>query len=240
MLRMNETAVLAIDKLDLSFAPRRWPFADERRSEIDAHFEALRRRTPALWNGRVLLLSECMLGDCSLRGEFFETDYASFLAWRDWDWPDRTVTNCFAMGALQASDGAFLLGVMGQHTANAGRIYFPAGTPEPEDIRGTAVDLDSNVMREVAEETGLTLGDFTAEGGWCAVLPHPRLCLLKRLRATLPATELRAKILEHLARDAEPEFADIRIVRGRGDLDPMMPPFVVAFLHHAWGAGPKN
>ena len=31
---------------------------------------------------------------------------------------------------------------------------------------------------------------------------------------------LRARILEHLAREREPELADIRIVRGPADLDP--------------------
>jgi hypothetical protein len=235
MLRMNESSVVAIDELDLTFAPQRWPFADARRAEIDAHFAALLRKSTGLWNGRVLLLSECKVEHRTLRGRCFETDYASFIAWRDWGWPDETVTNCFAMGALQAADGAFLVGVMGPHTANAGRIYFPAGTPEPEDIRGSVLDLESNVVREVAEETGLTADDFTAEAGWCAVSENPRLCLMKRLRSGLPAVELRARILDHLAVDPEPEFADIRIIRGQNDLDAMMPHFVVAFLRHVWG-----
>jgi hypothetical protein len=30
-------------------------------------------------------------------------------------------------------------------------------------------------------------------------------------------------------------LADIRIVRGPADLDPMMPPFVTAFLNGVWG-----
>lgn len=231
---MTEMSTVAIDALDLSFAPRPWPFADARRADIEAHFEARRRKTPQLWNGRVLLLSECVLSGRSLRGTFFETDFASFLAWRDWDCPDQTVTNCFAMGALRTKDGAFLVGVMGTHTANPGRIYFPAGTPDPSDIRGAVVDLESNVLRETAEETGLTRGDVEPEAGWCAVLGGARIALFKILHVDRTAVDLRARILDHLAHESEPEFTDIRIVRGLGDLDPNMPVFVTAFLNQAW------
>ena len=56
------------------------------------------------------------------------------IAWRDWGFPDRAVRNCFSAGAIRASDGAFVLGVMGAQTANAGKIYFPAGTPDPSDV----------------------------------------------------------------------------------------------------------
>ena len=97
---------------------------------------------------------------CSSSGErfsasYFETDFASFLAWRDWGFPDKGVFNGFGMGALLSQDGAFALGEMGQHTANAGRIYFPAGTPDLDDVRGEALDIEGSVAREVEEETGL-------------------------------------------------------------------------------------
>ena len=72
---------------------------------------------------------------CS-RGAYLETDFASFLAWRDWGFPDRRCATASRMAALRSADGAFLLGVMGRHTATAGQIYFPAGTPDPTDIVG--------------------------------------------------------------------------------------------------------
>jgi 8-oxo-dGTP pyrophosphatase MutT (NUDIX family) len=231
---MSEPSIVAIDELELSFAPQAWSFADQRRLEIDAYFEARQRKTPELWNGRVLLLSRCVLRERRLSGSFFETDFASFLAWREWGCPDRTVVNCFAMGALRAADGAFLVGVMAAHTANSGRIYFPAGTPDPEDIRGSIVDLEQNVAREVAEETGLTPNDFIPRVGWEAVVEGPRIALFKILDVDAAAVDLRARILDHLAQESAPEFCDIRILRSRNDLDPRMPVFVRAFLDRAW------
>jgi hypothetical protein len=60
------------------------------------------------------------------RNPDFEADFASFLAWRDWGGPDNRV-QLFRLGALRCSDGALVWGEMGQHTSNAGRIYFPSG-----------------------------------------------------------------------------------------------------------------
>jgi hypothetical protein len=54
----------------------------------------------------------------------FETDYASFIAWRNWNCSDPTVDNFFAVAALWAADGAYLIGEMGPYTAGAGRLYF--------------------------------------------------------------------------------------------------------------------
>jgi len=234
---MPDASIVPIDRLDLGFAPYRWRFAQARRDDIEAHFAMRRTAAPALWNGRVLLMRDHAVADGTLRGVFFETGFADFMAWRDWGYPDRDVVNCFAMGALRASDGAYLMGVMGAHTANPGRIYFPAGTPDPADRRGDTVDLAGNVMREVAEETGLTAQDFSVAPGWSAVIAGPRIALMKRIDVPRPAEEVRQAIRRHFAGDAEPELADIRIVRSRRDVDPMMPDFVIAYLAHVWAGG---
>jgi len=231
---MTRLSVLPIDHVDLTFVPRAWPFADQRRADIDANFAALRMKTPELWNGRVLLLHEWELTERCLRGAFFETDYASFIAWRDWGFPDAAAMNCFGQGALCAADKAFILGLMASHTANAGRIYFPCGTPEPQDVVGDKVDLDANVMREVAEETGLGPDDYEPEPGWHAMLTGSRIALVKMLQLPERADAVRDRILRHLARETMPELADVRIARGPADLTPVMPEFVTAFLRHAW------
>src|SRR5436305_7520420 len=144
---MDHIPIIPLTRLDLRYEPAPWPFAIERRAEIDAHFERLCAAKPEIWNGRVLLLRRGQIANAVLNGAYSEVDFASFIAWRDWGFPDKTVRNCFPMAALRSSDGAFLLGVMGTHTANAGNIYFAAGTPDANDIIGNGVDLESSVIR---------------------------------------------------------------------------------------------
>ena len=233
---MREVTLLPIERLELGFAPKPWPFAAERRDEIDRYFAQARLSKPDLWNGRVLVLHEFAIAGGVFRGSYLETDFASFLAWRDWGFPDRSMRNCFAMGAVHAADGAFVLGIMGGHTANAGKMYFIGGTPDPHDIVGERVDLERSVLRELAEETGLAPDQVRPDPGWYAVFDDGRIAMIKVLRAAEPAPALRAKILGFIAREPRPELAGVHIVRGPADLHPMMPPFVPKFLHHVWQA----
>ena len=228
---MNDTpSVMHIDRLELAFAPRPWPYAAEKRGAIDEFFSALQRKVPAIWNGRVLLLHSQSLADGVFRGAYLETDYASFAAWRAWGRPPAGVHDCFGAAAIIAADGAILLGVMGEHTAQAGRIYFPCGTPDPNDIVDSRVDLDQSVQRELKEETGCDIAEFTTEPGWTAVFDGSLIVQIKLLRSGEGADALRARILKNLARQKQPELADIRIVRGMSDVTDAMPRFVTTFL----------
>jgi 8-oxo-dGTP pyrophosphatase MutT (NUDIX family) len=228
---MSEAAsIIHVDRLELTMTPQPWAFADERRAEIDAWFAALQGEKPAIRNGRVLLLHEYAFAAGVFRGRYLEADYASFAAWRAWGRPPAAVCDCFGAAAIVTADGAFLLGVMGPHTANAGRIYFPCGTPDPKDIVGGEVDLDFSVRRELKEETGFDVAEFVAELGWTAMFDLPLIAHIKVLRSSNSAETLRARALDRLARQRQPELADIRIVRGPADFDPAMPRFVTAFL----------
>jgi 8-oxo-dGTP pyrophosphatase MutT (NUDIX family) len=228
--------VLHIDRLELAFAPRPWAFAAEKRAEIDAFFAELKRVTPGLWNGRVLLLYRQQFEAGVFRGAYLESDYASFAAWSRWGWPAAGVYDSFGAGAILGADGGYLLGVMSAHTLNAGQIYFPCGTPDPSDIAGDTVDLDFSVRRELAEETGLPVAEFETEPGWTTVIDGSLIAHIRVFRARETAEELRQRALAHLAAEARPELADIRIARGPADFDPKMRGFVRAFLGHRWRA----
>ena len=56
-------AVFPVERLELTFEPRPWPYAGEKRAEIDAFFAELQRKVPSVWNGRVLLLHRHVIAD---------------------------------------------------------------------------------------------------------------------------------------------------------------------------------
>jgi 8-oxo-dGTP pyrophosphatase MutT (NUDIX family) len=233
---MTLPVVHRVTALDLALRPAPWPFAEQRRADIDAHFALKQGEKPQLFNGRVLLARHPVFSADRFSADFFETDFASFLAWRDWGFPDADVFNGFGMGALRCSDGAFVMGEMGRHTANAGRIYFPSGTPDLDDIRGDAVDIAGSVAREVEEETGLTPADYRAGADWDCVVSGVAVAMIRVLDVDGSGDALRARIEANLARQHQPELAAIHLVRGRGDLTAAMPRFVTAFIERQFSA----
>jgi 8-oxo-dGTP pyrophosphatase MutT (NUDIX family) len=227
---MTPPVIHRVTTLDLAVRTAPWPFAQTRRAEIDAHFTKAQRERPKLWNGRVLIGRNPVFAGGRFAAEYFEVDFASFLAWRDWGFPDRDVFNGFGMGALRASDGAFVLGEMAAHTANAGRIYFPSGTPDPDDIVDGAVDIARSVSRETFEETGLGVSEYSAAPHWDCVVAGAAIAIIRVLHVDLPGEGLREKIEANLARQRHPELSAVHLVRRRADFTAAMPRFVTAFL----------
>jgi len=227
---MGTPKVVHVDRLELAYEPRPWAFADANRRRIDAVFAEAQARKPALFNGRVLTMHRCDLDNGVLRGGFLETDYASFTFWIAAGRPDAGIYDCFGAAAVMSADGAFLLGEMAAHTYNAGQIYFPCGTPDRSDILGNTVDFDFSVRRELKEETGLEPSDLTDEPGWTLAMDGEVICAVKVMRSKLDATPLRAQLLQNLARERQPELADIKIIRGADDFHPKMRPFARIFL----------
>jgi 8-oxo-dGTP pyrophosphatase MutT (NUDIX family) len=233
---MTPPVIHRVTQLDLSVQAWSWPFATERRADIDAHFALKRGEKPQLWNGRVLLgRHPVFTGDC-LRASYFETDFASFLAWRDWGFPDAGVFNGFGMGALRCSDSAFVLGEMGSHTANAGRIYFPAGTPDLDDVKLGAVDIAGSIAREIEEETGLTPSDYRAGPHWDCVVSGAAIAMMRILDVDSSGEALRARIEADLARQPQPELAAMHLVRTTADFTAAMPRYVTAFMERQFSA----
>jgi 8-oxo-dGTP pyrophosphatase MutT (NUDIX family) len=232
--------LLKVGELDLTFESSRWAFAERRAASIAAHWARLRKANASLFNGRVLLLGRRVIearpeGALKLKGAFFETDYADFLAWEEFGDSDEPVDNCFSMAALRSADGAFLLGEMARHTFNAGQIYFPAGTPDPNDVFDGKVDLEASARRELLEETGVNADEARIAPGWTLVFTPQRIACMKLMTLAVPATMLKARIDAYLARDPHAELSRTYIMRGPRDIDESrVPVFVAAYLRNAF------
>lgn len=238
---MSEHAhLLEVGDLDLAFEPSRWAFAERQEGAIAAHWGRLTKAKPSLFNGRVLLLGRRLIetggdGELKLKGVYFETDYADFLAWAAFGHPGEPVENCFSMAALRSADGAFLLGEMAQHTYSAGQIYFPAGTPDPSDVFDGKVDLDASARRELLEETGIKAEETIIAPGWTVVFTSQRIACMKLMTLPAPAARAKSRIEAYLAQDPHAEFSRMHVIRGPRDIDETrVPIFVAAYLREAF------
>lgn len=212
-----------INSLDLRLEQRDWTFAVQQRKAIDAHWRQIADRNPALWNGRILMCSRCEILNGQLIGQFFETDFASFVAWRDWDWPDRDVYNCFGSAAILSSDGAVLMGRMSEHTLNAGMVYPPGGSLEPRDLQENGeVDLLGSIAKELTEETGLSVQDAQS-AGLIAVFDEQRLSIAQGLRFAMNADEIRNTAQKHWRTQQWPELDELIALQSSHQIDQTMP-----------------
>jgi len=227
--------VVEVDAVDCTMEQKPWAFAVERRNEIAAHWAEALRRKPKMFDGRVLLQHRGAVeqdpdGRRVFRGAYLETDFSAFLAWRDFGFPEAGVRNGFGMAALSSADGAFVLGEMAAHTANAGRIYFASGTPDPGDIRDGRVDIEGSVRRELAEETGLLPGAVSFDPGFTLIMDRVRVGFMKRVRSPECAEALVARIHAFLATEREPELARMHIIRTSSEIGPAVQSSVATYL----------
>lgn len=234
-----ELQIVSVEQVDARCEPFDWPFLHERARDIAANWERMKVRKPAMFDGRVLLQHRGVVEGDVFRAAYFEVNYSAFMGWHGLGNPEATgaqIRNGFAMAALRTLDGAFLMGVMGEHTVNAGKIYFAAGTPDRGDVREDgAVDLAGSALRELEEETGLRWDEYRAGDSWRVVLSPHRVAFMRDVRIDLPADEAAALIRERLAAQDDPELADIAIARSPADIDSQrMPPFMQAYLHDAF------
>ena len=213
--------------LDLVYQDRDWPFAAQNRAEIMLAWEKRILQNPSLWNGEVLIAQDVLLTGNVLSARLSRTDYASFVVWRDWGWPDTTAFNLFGMGAMMTTDGALVFGEMSSHTLNPGMIYPPGGSLEPTDVRPDGmIDIDNSICKEISEETGLDVSQCDVRQMF-AVYDGQRLAVVKILQVDLAFGEVEAVFAQHNGKESQPELVRLVPMRSMADVNGNVPSWAV-------------
>lgn len=223
--------ILPVDVVDVRLDPEPHPFELDNAAAIAANWAAENEQRPSLFDGTVVLLSELAYRDNRLIGRCHAIRFSTFMLWRKLK-PVTSAEHAFAHAMLISSDNALVAIRMGAHTANAGKVYFAAGSFEPEDFSDGQVDLDYNMAREVREETGLDLGQASREERCYALSVESGTVIVRCYRMAETADELATQISRFVASETDPEIEGPVIIRGMHDLPEGLMPHMHALA--AW------
>lgn len=187
-----------------------------------------------MFDGEIYLAPEAKLEGGVLRAGFMRTSFATLMHWRR-DPEIERPWHIFGVGVIVSDEGHLVAGRMGAQHAGAGRIYFPAGSIDDNDVVGDSIDYEANMHREVREETGLDLGRARAEPRLNLVTGNRSIALFRRYHFDISSNELVARIERHLHAEANPELSEIIPVTAAGTMGDATPSYVRAFADWHFG-----
>lgn len=221
--RLPRNSIMPVDSVDVRLIDGPHPFERDNGAAIEAGWAMETAQNPSLFDGRVVLLSSLAYDEGRLSGRCHAVRYATFLHWRRHrDTPG--AEHAFAHAMLVSRERALLAVRMGAHTANAGRVYFAAGSFEPEDFRDGLVDLHGNMAREVREETGLSLDAAPRDPRYHFISMPTGTVVFRRYYLPIGADEFVERVNAHMATEVVPEIAGPVVIRSRDDLPEALAP----------------
>lgn len=228
MEHVRENTVHIIDRADVRVLPGPLPYAMENREVIASNWTRERAANPTLFDGEFYLAPHAELTGGQFKAGFKRTSFATLMHWRR-DVSQERPWHIFGIGVIVSSEGHLIAGRMSVQNAGAGRVYFPAGSIDDNDIVDGYVDYDANRWREVQEETGLDLRDARAEQQINLVTGNRSIALFRRYYFDAPSAELVSGIEQHLSEEAEPELSEIIPVKAVSTMGEDTPTYVRAF-----------
>lgn len=218
--------IIRVAEVDLAIRAEPHVFAPERRAAILEGFARLQAQNPQLWNGPIYLFDRVRIeheAGGRLVAEGAAADFATYLDWRVGDPLDRRFAHVFPVGAIVTADNRLLVGRMGAHTANPGRLYPPSGSFDPQDLVDGRLDPLANAVREIDEEVGLDpTGWVTEPGFWIVPSGVHRYAVVKVYRAPETAAALQARVEAFLPDGSDGELDGVVFVGFDERLDPTL------------------
>lgn len=221
--------MFSLDTVRLKVDPAEHPWRLAENEAIAAHWAREQVERPFLFNGTIMLHRSLHLEGGVIFGISHRAPYAAILHWVKTQ-PQADVWHLFGAAVMLSSDNAMILIRMAAKTANAGKVYAPAGSLDENDIKGAHVDVEGSILREAMEETGYDLSRSKPERRLLAWRQGKRVAVFRRFRLDEPASRLTERIRDHIATGAEDEIEDVVVVRKPGDAGPTVTPAMQAMI----------
>ena len=211
-------------KADLPVVDEPLAFELAHRRQIDAYWNQRLEANPRLWNGPFFLFTDAHMDGQTLRARGHRTDFATFLYVRHVDrGRDFNVMHITGTSLPVTSDNAIVAMEMASHTANAGHIYYPAGSFDPQDLVDGHLDPMTNVRREMAEEIGMKLDVDDFQRQWVGVMSDDTWHVALPVHLPMTFAECERHFVNYQAESGDDELARIVPVRSKADAKPLRP-----------------
>lgn len=208
----EEGTIFDVSGLDLRVAEGEHPFVRDHGPAISRHWQTEVAANPSLYDGGILFQHRLDHEDGRITGLAHMVPFSTLLYWRRHGRPEGA-THLFAMPLLVGADGGIVAIRMSRTTANPGAVYCAAGSLDAHDIVGGRIDVEANMAREVAEETGLDLGMAQSGTRYKALHLDNTVVLVRVFSFNDDAETLARRIEAHVAGEAEPEIDAPVIIR---------------------------
>jgi len=228
MQHVKDNTVYEIDRVDVRILQGPLDYAQANKTAIAENWQRECQANPTLFDGEIYLAPQAKLEGQSFSAGFHRTSFATLMYWRKDAQPLRP-WHIFGVGIMVSAEGHLIAARMSAHNAVAGRVYFPAGSIDDNDVVDGRADYATNMAREVFEETGINLGDAKVEAKTHLVTADGSIALFRRHYFDLSTTELLKRIEANLAAQAEPELSEIIPVKQAGAMGQATPSYVRAF-----------
>ncbi|MEX0343901.1 MAG: hypothetical protein AB3N20_03190 [Rhizobiaceae bacterium] len=222
MFDIPRDRILQVKHIDVRLMDEPHPYELANLDAINANWAEEVARLPKLFDGEMILLAHATYRDGVVEGACHPIRFATFMHWRK----NRAASHghhVFANAVPVTSDGQLLAIRMGPDTANAGRVYFAAGSFERQDFVGGVADVDYNIHREVAEETGIDLATVKRDDSFYAYRSAAGLTLIRRYYLAEDAAASARRVQAFIDAEPEPEADRAVIIGGSEDVPDTAP-----------------
>ncbi|MBA8878644.1 NUDIX hydrolase [Phyllobacterium myrsinacearum] len=223
MLDVPEETVIPITRAVVRVEEGPLAYVVAHRDAIAANWIQEVSANPALFDGSFFMAEQAEIDDGIFHAVYKRTTFATMMHWKR-NASSNKPWHIFGVGVIVSSDNQLIAGQMGTTTSAAGRVYFPAGSFDANDLVGDQVDFDGNALREVAEETGLDLAEAGRRDATPFLVKVGRsIAVFRRYYFPRPADELLAAIRATIASQAEPELDGVCAISAAGEMGEATP-----------------